>query len=98
VTTSEELRAPNSTLTKRLAELLAARYRLPLDRGDVLWDALMVCNDCDERMIDHDIVAMKCRLCPCDESGRGLSSYADDALLDLALAIRLVVPEERHEL
>jgi len=73
-----------------LAELLR-------ERGDteheVLWGALMVCNDCPHRMIDHDWVEMRCLRCRCNQSHRGLSSHATDRLLALGRAIR----EADHE-
>ena len=71
-----------------LSGLLRERYGEPVDRADVLWAALMCCQECDCRMIEHDEVAMQCRNCDCDQSGRGLSAYADEYLIDLGQAVR----------
>lgn len=71
-----------------LGDLLRERYGKRDFRDEALWGALMVCQDCPHRMIEHDEVAMHCLKCRCDQSDRGLSSWADDRLKALGLAIR----------
>jgi hypothetical protein len=79
-----------TTTDDTLADVLRERYGpdLPAPKQDVLWAALMVCHDCPHRMIDHDEVAMRCTVCRCNQSSRGLSSRADERLRDLGVAIR----------
>lgn len=67
-----------------LAVLIQERQE---DRGQVLWGALMCCRECDDRIIEHDQITFRCRVCSCDQSHRGLSSYADEYLLDLGQAL-----------
>jgi hypothetical protein len=82
---------------RTLADLVRFRFEGNdyIDRADVLWDALMVCHDCDHRMIDHDMVADRCTLCRCDQSQRGLSCHADARLTELGRAIRDVIGAPR---
>jgi hypothetical protein len=78
-----------TTETFTLADLMRERgYTRPEDRADGLWAALMVCHDCPHRMIDHDEIAFRCRVCRCDQAHRGLSARADDRLLALGVALR----------
>lgn len=68
-----------------LADLIVERQE---DRDDVLWGALMCCHECNHRIIEHDQVALRCRVCTCDQSHRGLGAYADEYLLDLGRALK----------
>jgi hypothetical protein len=68
-----------------LSDLLVERGE---SRDEVLWSALMRCQDCDCLIIEHDQVAFRCRMCGCDQSQRGLSSYADEHLQELDVALK----------
>ena len=57
-------------------------------RDELLWGALMRCQSCDCLIIEHDQVAFRCRSCRCDQSHRGLSSYADEYLMELGKAMK----------
>jgi hypothetical protein len=83
------------------AELLRERGKT---RVESLWAALMRCNDCDHRIIDHDEVAARCLVCLCDQGHRGLSAYADERLVDFGRVLRMaeaardsVAPREAGE-
>lgn len=67
-------------------------------REDALWDALMVCNECDHRLIEHDQVAFTCRICSCDQSQRGLSAHADEYLTDFDEALRAARSDQEERL
>jgi hypothetical protein len=72
-------------MTAELASLIVERQE---DRNDVLWYALMCCQDCDDRIIEHDQLTFRCRVCDCDQSHRGLNAYADEYLTDLGRALK----------
>ena len=80
-----------------LGELLHERYGDRDYRHEALWNALMVCQDCPHRMIEHDEVAMRCTKCRCDQRDRGLSSWADERLIALGQALHEYAKLARRE-
>ena len=73
------------TQLSSLADLIKERNE---GEASLLWSLLMRCRDCDDRLADHDEVAMVCLLCSCDQAHRGLSAYADEQLMEYGRAMK----------